>query len=386
MEDIIYIRVLLIKEKLGKISLEEKAELDQYLEQSEAARELQKEIMSISREDFTDFTSNLDVENGLSRVLHHYTESKRKKRKLIIQIAGSMAAAALIGWGIFILTNNTNQHSFNSASIKAEKTNDNNSATLILANGDIINLNASGYQQVIAGKASLNNNNRVLKFTKEVNGLDEENKSWNTLTVPSKLDYQIELSDGTTVWLNSTTQLRFPFAFSAENREVFLDAGEAYFKVSPKSEKPFLVHTKMGDVQVLGTEFNVNAYTPNQLITSLVNGKVAIKAGIDRKELTPGSEAVVEAGKAISTQTFDPSITLSWRQGLHYFNDATITSVATMLERWFDTPLIIDNAQVANIAFRGRLYRTKPLQSFIDQMNLTGDVTFYWKDGKLHCK
>ncbi|WP_343304405.1 FecR domain-containing protein [Chitinophaga niabensis] len=381
MQENIYIRILSIKEHLGNITPEEKSILDAFLASSKEAQEIQKEIQAIPREELACLANDLDVEAGLTKVLEEESDFvARKSNPLIKWITASAAAAALL-WAIFNYISPTHKTSAPKNDQLAHNIGK-GQATLTLSNGQTINLNDSGYQQILAGNASVNNNNRLLKFDLPPDGME----GWNTLTVPTRLDYQIELSDGSTVWLNSTTKFRFPFSFSGKTREVFILSGEAYFKISPKPNQPFVVHTNQGDIQVLGTEFNINAYNNEQVVASLVNGKIAVKEGANRKELEPGYEATIEAKQNISVQKFDPSITLSWRQGLHYFNDAPITAVATMLERWFDTPLIIDNPKVAQRQFRGRIYRYKGLQTFIDQMNLTGDVLFYWKDGQLHCK
>lgn len=379
MKDINYIRFLLTRDHLGRITPDEKAILEECLKESEEARDLQREIQAIPVQDLLQFGNEMDVEEKLGKVLE---AGKAKRIGGRLKWAIGTAAAAVITWGIISYTLNSSDAGSSVGPVQAGK-NDANAVTLVLAGGQVINLNDSGTQQIAIGNTSINNTNRRLKFD-AVAGNGTE--GWNTLTVPKKLDYQLELSDGTTVWLNSATKFRFPFTFPGTSREVFIDAGEAYFKVANNASQPFIVHTGKGDVQVLGTEFNVNLYNDNQFVTSLVSGKVVIRAGIDKKELAPGAEAIVEAGQAITTQVFDPAISMSWRQGLHYFNDAPVTAVAEMLERWFDTPVIIDNPKVGRMQLRGRLYRHKPLQIFIDQMNLTRDVTFYWKDGKLHCK
>ncbi len=229
-------------------------------------------------------------------------------------------------------------------------------------------------QQHHSTGASFTNNNRVLAL----DGEKAPTEGWTTLVVPARLDYQVQLTDGSTVWLNSRSRLRFRFD-NGSQREVFLEAGEAYFKVKGDAKNPFTVHTPQGDVQVLGTEFNVNAYTQHQMVASLVNGKVAIKSGVDRIELQPGNEAMVNAGESIKVADFDPNRTLSWRKGIHYFENATVTEISVMLDRWFNTQLVIDEPSVARERLWGRLDRNRPIQEFIDVINLTGDVTFYWK-------
>src|SRR5690606_25037817 len=125
---------------------------------------------------------------------------------------------------------------------------------------------------------------------------------WNIISVPFKRDYKLILSDGTEVWLNSLSNLRFPFNFIGEKREVFLE-GEAYFKVA-KDTKPFIVHVGETDIKVLGTSFNINS-DGTQVITSLVEGSVLNSAGNESVLLKPGYQSIFEPLTGFKEQAFD---------------------------------------------------------------------------------
>ncbi|WP_431198411.1 FecR family protein [Mucilaginibacter sp. P25] len=152
------------------------------------------------------------------------------------------------------------------------------SIELRLANGEHINLSDTSKKVINMSFAHLK---------KGVNGLsyqvdNSKNEEWSTLLIPSKLNYRIVLSDGTQVWLNSVSSLRFPFSFLGKTREVYL-TGEAFFKVAKNAAHPFIVHTGQTDVKVLGTEFNVNTYHADEIVTSLVEGSVSTSGGISKK-------------------------------------------------------------------------------------------------------
>lgn len=378
MEDnIMYTRLLLIRRILGQITPEEQAELDAILDADPDARALRDELQQIPREQLQEVFSSFDVHTGLLDVYDREHEMQRRRRKTIVRsILGAAAAAAIAGAIWLVATKPAHQPPATFAT-----TTEGGSASLVLEDGTTIALADTGVQKHHSAEANFTNNNRVL----ELDGEHPPAEGWTTLVVPARLDYQVNLQDGSTVWLNSRSRLRFRFE-NGSKREVFLETGEAYFKVKGDPKNPFTVHTPQGDVQVLGTEFNVNAYTHHKMVASLVNGKVAVRSGVDKIELNPGSEALVNAGESIKVAGFDANRTLSWRLGIHYFENATVSEIAVMLDRWFNTPLVIDNPDAARERLWGRLDRNRPIQEFIDVINLTGDVTFFWKNGELHVK
>ncbi len=378
MEDNMYTRLLLVRRILGQITPEESLELDAILESDPDARALRDELQSIPPETLQEAFSSFDVHTGLLDVYDREQDMRRRRRRTIIRSILGTAAAALIAGAVWLTWLSPN------ASVEQGPLATGNpagSATLVLEDGTTISLADTGLQKHNGSDASFTNNNRVLQL-----GSDQApGEGWTTLVVPARLDYQVKLSDGSTVWLNSLSRLRFRFE-NGKQREVFLEAGEAYFKVTGDAQNPFTVHTPEGDVQVLGTEFNVNAYSEKQMVASLINGKVAIRHGVDRIELNPGHQALVNAGETIVVENFDPARTLSWREGVHFFDDAAIKEISTMLDRWFNVELVIDSPDVGRRRFFGRLDRNKPIQDFVNAMNLTGEVNFYWKGNKLHAK
>lgn len=374
MENEIYIRELLVKEHFGLITEEEQLQLDAILATNEEVLALRNEIQSLPKDAALEHMRYMDDNAGLQNLfqLHHQRRSRRTRNRWI---ASSCIIAGIVLAGVYF--SRISQTPVNTAAILQTNSTATGSATLQLASGKIIHMNDSGMQSIVAEHATLNNDNRVLSIQDQSGSAE----GWNTLTVPPKLDYQLKLSDGTHVWLNSTSKIRFPFAFTGKYREVYVE-GEAYFNVKKDATHPFIVHAGQADVLVLGTDFNINAYTPARVVTSLVSGKVSI----NEKILQPGKQAVVATGKPVQIQDFDMENTLSWRQGIHYFRNASIRELATMLSRWHDVQLVIDNPEVAEVHMRGKLFRHEPLQSFLDQLNATGTVHFYWEGKVLHCK
>jgi ferric-dicitrate binding protein FerR (iron transport regulator) len=187
---------------------------------------------------------------------------------------------------------------------------------------------------------------------------------YNTLTVPPKMDYKLRLSDGTEVWLNATSRLRFPFSFTGDKREVYLE-GEAYFQVSKNDTKPFVVHTEQTDIHVLGTSFNVNAYSDGLTRTSLVSGAVIATAAGKEVRLKPGEEAVYSSENGYKVVSFDDSEVLAWMKGVYVFHNTSLSEIASVIERWYGVQVVFDNKELAGKKFTGGLEKLQRLDYFL---------------------
>lgn len=366
-------------EHYGIISPDDKAKLEAILASDEEARVLQAEIKAaVSQSTAKAFMEGIeaDKKHALAFAKEEYHTRRmhgKYSRNRWLAAAALMAGILVSLYFLFIPNKNGNVLTLSDKD---------NSILLQLANGETIVLEDSGQQTVTAGQMQLNNANRVLRFKNEKGATVA---GWNTLTVPNRLDYRVELSDGSVVWLNSTSKMRFPFVFNERKREVYIE-GEAYFEIAADPQHPFIVHANGSDIQVLGTSFNINAYFPDKLSTSLVEGKVAVVTGNERIELRPGKEAVIRSNSKTQIQNFDPQITLGWKQGVHYFQDASMREIADMIPRWFNEKIIIDDTKAGEATFRIKVYRHQPFKQFINQINSTGIVSLYYKDGRLHCK
>ncbi|SKD09081.1 FecR family protein [Chitinophaga ginsengisegetis] len=255
-----------------------------------------------------------------------------------------------------------------------------NTLQLRLSDGKDIPLSSSASNTITAGSMKLVTNGNSLTYTAPENTTDE----WATLMVPGKLDYKIVLKDGTEVWLNSLSSLRFPYAFRGSNREVYL-SGEAYFKVAKNEHQPFIVHAGETTVEVLGTSFNIQAYEPGNVTTSLVEGAVVSSRKDLKVKLSPGYQSVYEDGK-FTTTSFDTYNTLSWMDGTTHFRDEKLSSIAVIISRWFEVPVIFDNPALANETLSGAIDKRKPLDVFLTNIAISSGVQYYYKGNVLHLK
>jgi hypothetical protein len=207
---------------------------------------------------------------------------------------------------------------------------------------------------------------------------------WNTLTVPPKTDYRIELADGTEVHLNASSTLRFPFIFPGKTREVYLE-GEAYSIVAKNPKQPFIVHTPSTSVKALGTAFNINSYDSGMIITSLVQGAAVTDVG-DTLDVTlkPGYEAIYRTGERFKVKRFDESITLGWREGIYRFRNKNLQELEPVIQRWFGLKLAFDRQSMASLMYSGCLEKDKPLQDFLEQLSSTLNIEYRIYDNTIH--
>ena len=180
-------------------------------------------------------------------------------------------------------------------------------------------------------------------------------ESYQCVSVPAGNRTNILLPDGTNVWLNANTSIRYPMAFAKKNREITLD-GEAYFEVA-KDKKPFIVKTDKYDVEVLGTIFNVEAYRgKSQFRTSLYEGKVKLYNSRCPKAvfLSPGQTAKLLGDSLLVSATTDVN-SYRWKDGLIYIEDKSFNAIMELFEKFYDVQIVVNNKAVKDLGYRGKL-------------------------------
>jgi transmembrane sensor len=205
-----------------------------------------------------------------------------------------------------------------------------------------------------------------------------------TLYVPATKDYKIKLPDGTLVWMNSSSTLRFPYNFNQQVREVYL-TGEAYFEVAHEKKRKFIVHTAFADVQVHGTSFNVNAYDQGSFSTALVEGSVSAVKDRQLIDLKPG-EQVNAIQDRLTKQPFDAQELLSWRKGLYYFHNRSLGDIARVMGRWFDVKVVFSTPDLAEQTFTGEINKSMPLKVVLSNLELSSGIRAQLKNGTLTFK
>ncbi|MEG3656759.1 FecR domain-containing protein [Arenibacter palladensis] len=249
-------------------------------------------------------------------------------------------------------------------------------AILTLGNGDEVALEKGKKFQI--GEVSSNGEELVYTEKKHNNDVEKE-QSFNYLTIPRGGQFFIKLSDGTEIWLNSETKLKYPVTFAEGlTRKVELIYGEAYFKVSPSTEHKgagFHVLTKSQEIDVLGTEFNIRAYNNDEIMaTTLVGGKIRIKKGEVSETLAPNQQAIINhEGNEIDIQEIDVSQEISWVNGLFTFNEKPLEEIMTVLARWYDTEVVFESAKQKKFLFTGILERTEAIEDILNLIEATSE-------------
>lgn len=253
----------------------------------------------------------------------------------------------------------------------------NNKAILTLDNGSVINLDDA--------KTGVLTSENDIDIKKTADGKLEyaasQNQNtavrYNTLRTPMGGEFQIVLPDGTKVWLNSGTSLRFPTAFTGSERVVELN-GEAYFEVSKNKKMPFHVRTVNDlDIKVLGTEFNVMAYDNEKIInTTLIEGSVEVQKGSRMQLLKPGEEAVLNKGNGnIRVGEADTEQATAWKDGQFVFVNENIESIMRKVSRWYNVDIEY-KGNLSNKDFVGTISRKKNVSELLKMLELTGAVHF----------
>lgn len=294
------------------------------------------------------------------------TTSRKRSRPVYRKVLGIASAACIVlAIGTYAFLH------FNSPNLP-----DSSIAQLTLANGKVIDLSRPMDSIAIPDGPVVSNNNRSLSYTAN------NTQGLNTLWSPAGADYKILLSDGTEVWLNSMTTLRFPFQFSGKKREIYID-GEAFLNVAKNADQPFIVHLPEGDVHVLGTTFNVNTYDQQRASVALVTGSVKLETKDQSTIIKPGYQATMSKGKALTAVQFDNKEVLGWMEGLHLFNNASLEEIVKVLHRWYGVKVVLDNPSRAQNRFTGYIDRKQPVEDFLKEIKATSDADYYYDENRL---
>ena len=252
-------------------------------------------------------------------------------------------------------------------------------ATLIFDNGKKIQLNADDTFEIkIKNTIVKDGENTGLKYelsdslsTRATN----ETVEYNTLVVSRGGEYILTLSDGTKVWLNSETELKYPVRFTGNTREVSVK-GEAYFDVTKDESHPFIVKTIASEISVLGTSFNVNA-RENSCVTTLVEGLVRMKHGLqDSVELHAGQQACVSGIGKIHVQEVDTRYYTSWMNNMFAFRETPLREIANVLEEWYGCECRFETSTLENIPYTTMVERYSDIDSVLQILAGTGDFRY----------
>ena len=198
---------------------------------------------------------------------------------------------------------------------------------------------------------------------------------YNTIETPKGGQYQVTLPDGSKLWLNAMSSIKFPVSFSSQKERRVELIGEAYFEVAHNKDLPFRVVTSKQTVEVLGTHFNINAYPDEQNTkTTLLQGSVKVSFGNNSAILKPGQQAELDADINISEA--DTEATVAWKNGYFRFNDQKLEDIMRVMARWYDVKVIFMDESVKNETFGALSTRFTNISTLLNIMEQTGDAKF----------
>lgn len=210
---------------------------------------------------------------------------------------------------------------------------------------------------------------------------------YHVLSTPAQCDYHFTLSDGTKVWMNAQSTLKYPVAFGPGERTVYA-SGEIYLEVAQDSLRPFYVVTDDLKVKVLGTAFNVSAYQDEDFVTvTLVRGKVAAYVNDAIYQLLPSKQLYFDLpNKEVQLHAVNVNDYIAWKNGQYVFKGQTLSKVAKVLQRWYDVEIIFESQSSREVIFTGVINKEEPLSEFVERLFLSSSLDCRMEENRLYIK
>ncbi|WP_163407093.1 FecR family protein [Flavobacterium ajazii] len=310
--------------------------------------------------------------------IQHQEKPVRKlfNKKKIYAIAASVVLLISLGTFLYnqksLISNKSNNQSVVSNTIKIGT----DKAILTLEDGSEVALEKDKNYK----NKNVSSNGQEIVYDQSAG--TEKEILFNYLTIPRGGQYTIKLADGTQVWLNSESKLKFPVAFSDKvSRNVELMYGEAYFDVSPSSKHKgthFKVFHNKQEIEVIGTEFNIKAYPDeSNIYTTLVEGKVALSFGARKENLLPNQQSNLDLNtNKFKISNVDVSRSVAWKEGVFYFEDESIENILKTMSRWYDFEYRFKSETLKSSRFTGLIKKRKNLEDILNIISRTSNIKY----------
>ena len=376
-----YVIYLLNSYHAGKLTIQEKKDLDKWLNASLENKQLFKEFMnSEKQQEAVSFMNSVKTAKALKVIKQQIKERRIRTRKKLV--ASLLAASVFIGALILftdLIKNTKTDINYNQNHLsQVDSVLNQDKVVLIMQSGEAIAIEENLLTK-IDNPNILYEKGRVTYLPSSAE-MEEESRelSLNTIITPKGGKYEVVLPDGTLVYINTASRLTYPVDFVGDTRRVELE-GEAYFEVSHHENKPFIVETNKQSVKVLGTHFNVKAYKEDSFYqTSLLEGQVEVSSNGSNSSvvLQPGEEVVLNIKSGVVDKRSVPIKKMAlWKKSMFYFNNEPIEEVMKVISRWYNVEIEYAN-EVTNELFTGEISRYLALNDVLKTLELTGKVTF----------
>lgn len=365
------------------ISSGEEQELFQLIAKGIYDEEIKEYMSDAWQMEYSELISKQQSKRILTAVFNHHLGKvipiQQKSKKRFIWIAASiMLIAASVS--LFLLVGKPSSTSL--ANNQSKQTSNDvmpgtSGAILKLDDGSSIVLdNVSNGNLVQQGNTLVVKSDAAISYVKS-NAQNDRQIHYNTIETPKGRQFQLVLEDGTKVWLNAASSIRFPVAFIGKQRVVEI-TGEAYFEVAKNKQKPFQVMFNGSMVEVLGTHFNVNAYADEESMnTTLLEGSVKIVKGESQKIIKPGEQAQIRNDGSVRTVTnVNTDAVVAWKNNAFLFDNTDVKKLMRQLSRWYDVDVAFKGAIDESLTFNGTISRSAMLSTVLKMLESTGDVKF----------
>jgi|26BtaG_2_1085354.scaffolds.fasta_scaffold00186_16 ferric-dicitrate binding protein FerR (iron transport regulator) len=360
---------ILIKKLNGKLTKKEAIIFNQWYHESAVHRSYFNRL----KDNYSQELDNIDVEKAWQKLSQKI--SKRKKSQAYWKFGVAASIALLVA--LTIMFNRDSLQNSEPTVVHSDISVGTDKATLTLEDGSVVVLEKGKKYQT----QNVSSNGEEIIYNKAPN--TRKSLTYNYITVPIGGQYNVILSDGTQVWLNSDSQLKYPVSFvEGETRQVELVYGEAYFDVSSSIEHAgsgFRVNNKSQIIEVLGTEFNVKAYKDEEHIyTTLVEGEVLFIAGAVEEKLAPSQQMVLNISNGnMLVMEVNVYNEISWKDGIFSFRRKPLGEIMRVLSRWYDIEVIFENKKLENAGFNGVLGRDQNIEEIIEAIKNFGIIENY---------
>lgn len=345
-----------------QLTLAEREELDEWVNASDDHMLIFEELTDEAYlHSFLKWQTTRNLEQRLTETKRRYRQRRQKKKRWIYAVAALLLPAFVTGWYLW-----PEEKPPTVAAPLAQNSLDippgSSKAELKLPDGKHIVL--EGITDTVIGSIHIRNGAIVYEQSADT--------AWHEITIPQKGFYRLQLPDGTRVWLNSVSSIRYPAHFGGVERNVIV-TGETYFQVAKDPTKPFVVQTGTQTVRATGTAFNVNDF----------NGWITLEEGtilVNGRKLKPGEQVNKEG--SIREASLTP--VLAWTRNEFCLGNQTLEELRPILERWYDIPIVIDEPITDH--FNGTIDRSVPLSKVLELLQQTGQVHFSMENSAIHVR
>jgi len=374
---------LIWKSVNGTASDEELAFLNGWLDEDDSHRKYYEK----ARQFFSNGSSLNFTREKMDTAWKKFEEKERLSARLsgrIVLVAASVVAGLLVTGLLFYFPGNMKPKDQPAEQVTAINPGT-GKARLTFEDGRTFDLTTDAELLIREQGTTIRNKENRLEYI--ASGDRQQEAEYHILQIPRGGEFSLVLSDGTKVWLNAGSLIRYPVEFTGNVRRVDFE-GEAYFEVAPDKKRPFRIMTGNQQVEVLGTSFCITSYEEDPaILTTLVEGRVQVSLKNDPdvfQVLNPNEQSYYpKNGNTILKRTVDPSPYIAWREGRFVFQDELLVHIMQTLSRWYNVDVIFAGEKAKHMRFTGNLERYAGFEEILKKIEKTHEVKFYVKGNQI---